>query len=43
MVSFPTYKLRYDKEWEDVIRCNKKLGAFELILRLPIENDFFPG
>ena len=25
-----------------MIRCDKKIGAWELILNLPFESDFFP-
>ena len=32
--------IRYDQGQQGVIRCDKKLGAWELILKLPIENGF---
>ena len=32
--------IRCDKQWQGVIRFDKKLGAWELILKLANENGF---
>ena len=44
LVLFPTYVIRcdkvWDKEWQGMIRCDKELGAWELILNLPNGNGF---
>ena len=44
MVLFPTKGIRCDKDkkWQGVIRCDKKIGAWELILKLLNENVLFP-
>ena len=33
--------IRCDKEWQGMTRGDKKLGAWELILKLPNESGFF--
>ena len=33
MALFPTEVIRCDKEWKDVIRCEKKLGTWEPVLK----------
>ena len=43
MISFQSRGLgviRCDKVWQGMIRCDKKIGAWKLILKLPNENGF---
>ena len=40
MLFSPTWEIRFEKEWQHVIRCDKNSGAWELILKFPNENVF---